>query len=73
MCLGVPGQIIEVHEGVATVECWGVRKSVKLEILTEPVAAGDYIVDHAGYAIRRIAPQDVADTIMMYEAVLSEA
>ena len=73
MCIGVPGQIIEVSEGVAIVDFWGVRKSVKLEILTEPVATGDYIVDHAGYAIRRIAPEDVADTVMMYEAVLAEA
>jgi hydrogenase expression/formation protein HypC len=73
MCLGVPGQIIEVHQGVAIVDFWGVRKPVKLEILTEAVSAGDFIVDHQGYAIRRIAPADVDNTLMMYEAVLSEA
>lgn len=72
MCLGAPGQVIRVHEGSATVDFWGTPKIVKLEILTEPVAAGDYIVEHAGYAIRRIAPADVADTLMMYEAVLAE-
>ena len=73
MCLGVPGQVVEVREGEAVVDFWGVRRLVKLEILTEPVSPGDYIVDHAGYAIRRIAPEDVADTVMMYEAVLAEA
>lgn len=48
MCLGVPGQVISVHEGTATVDFWGTRKIVKLEILTESVTAGDSIVDHAG-------------------------
>ena len=73
MCLGVPGQVVEVRDREAVVDFWGLRRIVKLEILTEPVSPGDYIVDHAGYAIRRIAPEDVADTVMMYEAVLAEA
>lgn len=73
MCLGVPGQIISVKEDEAIVDFWGIRKSVKLEILKETVVTGDYIVNHAGYAIRRIKPEDVADTMAMYEIVLSEA
>ena len=73
MCLGVPGQIVEIRGKVATVDFWGALKEVKLEILEEPVAAGDYIVNHAGYAIRRIAPAEVADTLAMYELVLCEA
>ena len=73
MCLGVPGQIISIEEKTAIVDFWGTRKAVKLEILEERVEAGDYIVDHAGYAIRRIKPEDVADTLAMYETVLAEA
>ena len=73
MCLGVPGQIVEVKGDVATVDFWGVQKSVKLEILKETVVAGDYIVNHAGYAIRLIKPEDVQDTLAMYEIVLTEA
>lgn len=73
MCLGVPGQIIEIHDKVAIVDFWGVRKEVRLDILEEPVSAGDTIVNHAGYAIRRIPPAEVADTLAMYEVVLCEA
>lgn len=73
MCLGMPGQIIEIEEKTAIVDFWGTRKRIKLEILTETVAAGDYIIDHEGYAIRRIPVEQVADTLLMYEAVLSEA
>jgi hydrogenase expression/formation protein HypC len=73
MCLGIPGQVVAVNGNVATVDFWGVRKDVKLEILETPVVPGDYIVNHAGYAIRRIEPSDVLDTLAMYEVVLSES
>ena len=73
MCLGIPGQVVEVRERIATVDFWGVRKDVKLDILETAVAPGDYIINHCGYAIRRIEPADVADTLGMYEVILSEA
>ena len=73
MCLGVPGQIVAIENKTATVDFWGTRKAVKLEIIEEIVIAGDYIVEHAGYAIRRIKPEDVADTLAMYETILAEA
>lgn len=73
MCLGVPGQILEVQGNTASVDFWGTRKTVKLDILTEPVVAGDTIIDHAGYAIRRIKPEDVLETMGLYEVILAEA
>jgi len=73
MCLGVPGEVVEVHGDQAVVDFWGTRKRVKLEILKETVIPGDYIVDHAGYAIRRIPTAEVAETLAMYEVVLCEA
>ena len=54
MCLGVPGKVIEVAGNVATVDFWGVRRQVQLDVIDEPVAPGDYILNHVGFAIRRI-------------------
>lgn len=73
MCLGVPGQIITISNTEATVDFWGVRKTVKLDNLTERVVPGDYVIDHAGYAVRRIPTADVADTLALYEVLLTEA
>jgi hydrogenase expression/formation protein HypC len=74
MCLGVPGQITEFRsENEATVSFWGVLKPVRLDNLTATVIVGDYIIDHAGYAVRRIPAADVADTLALYEVLLSEA
>jgi hydrogenase expression/formation protein HypC len=70
MCLGVPGRVIEVREFTATVDFWGVRKDVSLVIVDEPVAAGDYILNHVGFAIRRIPPESVEETLALYEMLL---
>jgi hydrogenase expression/formation protein HypC len=72
MCLGVPGRVIEVHDCTATVDFWGVRKEVRLDIVDEPVAPGDYILNHVGFAIRRIAPESVEETLALYEMLLRE-
>jgi hydrogenase expression/formation protein HypC len=72
MCLGVPGRVIEVHDAVATVDFWGVRKEVRLDIIDEPVAAGDYILNHVGFAIRRIPPESVDETLALYETLLND-
>ena len=72
MCLGVPGQVVEVEEFTAVVDFWGVRRRVRLELVDEPVQVGDYVLNHVGFAIRRIPPEDVALTLQMYEQLLKE-
>ena len=70
MCLGVPGRVIEVREFTATVDFWGVRKEVRLDIVDEVVAPGDYILNHVGFAIRRIPPEAVEETLALYDQLL---
>ena len=40
--------------------------------MSEPVTPGDYIITHCGVAVRKVAVEDVADTMVMYESVLAE-
>ena len=73
MCLGVPGRIVSVDGDIATVDFWGVRRQVRLDIVDEPVKAGDYILNHVGYAIRRIPEQEIGATLSLYEELLQHA
>ena len=73
MCLGVPGKVIEVDGLLATVDFWGVRKQIRLEVVDEPVQPGDYILNHVGYAIRRIPPGEIEATLSLYEELLARA
>lgn len=72
MCLGIPGRVIAVDGLVATVDFWGVKKQVRLEVIDEPVVPGDYVLNHVGYAIRRIPPEDIGETLAMYDELLAE-
>ncbi|MGE5413908.1 MAG: HypC/HybG/HupF family hydrogenase formation chaperone, partial [Syntrophomonadaceae bacterium] len=46
---------------------------VCLDIVDEPVSPGDYILNHVGFAIRRIPSEDIAQTLSLYESLLQEA
>ena len=73
MCLGVPGKVMAVDGLLATVDFWGLRKQIRLEVVDEPVQPGDYILNHVGYAIRRIPPGEIEATLALYEELLKHA
>ena len=73
MCLGVPGKVVKIEGGTATVDFWGVERLVRLDIVDEPVAPGDYVLNHVGFAIRRIPEADIEGTLAMYRQLLREA
>ena len=73
MCLGVPGLVVEVRERTAVVDFWGVRRETRLDVIDEPVAPGDYILNHVGFAIRKIPASDIQDTLALYDMLMKEA
>jgi hydrogenase expression/formation protein HypC len=72
MCLGVPGKVIAIDGNSATVDFWGVRRQVLLDVVDEPVAVGDYVLNHVGYAIRRIPESEIAETLALFEQLLAQ-
>jgi hydrogenase expression/formation protein HypC len=70
MCLGVPGRVVECDEFTALVDFWGVRRRIRLDLADEPVAVGDYVLNHVGFVIRRIPAEDVQTTLSMYEELV---
>ncbi len=70
MCLGVPGKVIAVDGLLATVDFFGVRRELRLDIVDQPVQVGDYVLNHVGYAIRRIPPEEAQETLALFDEVL---
>jgi len=73
MCLGVPGRVVEIKDGVAVVDFFGVRRETRLDVVDEPVVPGDYILNHVGFAIRKIPASEIDETLALYEQLLQEA
>jgi hydrogenase expression/formation protein HypC len=73
MCLGVPGRVISIDGDIALVDFWGVTKPVRLDVVDVPVAPGDYVLNHVGFAIRRIPPDEIGETLALYDELLRRA
>ena len=55
MCLSIPSKVIEIDENnVATVETLGVTRKVSLDLISEEVKVGEYVLIHVGYAMQKI-------------------
>jgi hydrogenase expression/formation protein HypC len=71
MCLGVPGRVVSVDGDIAQVDFWGVTKPIRLDVIDEPAVVGDYILNHVGFAIRRIPIEDIEATLALYEDLIT--
>ncbi len=73
MCLGIPGQIVEIvdtENRVAKVDVSGVRRNVDVGLLWEgpdAVGIGDWVLIHVGFAISRIDEAEAHETLRALE------
>jgi hydrogenase expression/formation protein HypC len=73
MCLGIPGQVIELVDrdaGLAKVDISGVRREVSVALVDEPAApleVGDWVLIHVGFALARIDEEDARETLALLE------
>ena len=72
MCLGVPGQIVDIvtvdEKIMANVDFVGEMKRVCLNYLPE-LAVGDYVIVHAGYALTKMTEEEADKTVRMMRDV----
>ena len=73
MCLGIPGQIVEITDAdncLATVQVAGVRRTINIVCVVDdahPAAAcvGDWVLVHVGFAMSRIDEAEAAQTLQI--------
>lgn len=67
MCLGIPGQIIEIVDEVnhiAKVEVSGVRRNINVALLIdEGIGPGDWVLIHVGFAMSKIDEMEAQETL----------
>ncbi len=83
MCLGIPGQVVELmveHPDLARVDVSGVKRAINIGLLEdEDVQPGDWVLIHVGFAMSKIDEDEAIATRRQlermgqdYEAELEE-
>jgi hydrogenase expression/formation protein HypC len=64
MCLGIPGQLVELcddNDQLARVEISGVRRVINIGLLEDEVLVpGDWVLIHVGFAMSKIDEEEAA-------------
>jgi hydrogenase expression/formation protein HypC len=77
MCLGIPGQIVEitdVNQKLALVNVGGVKRQVNIACIVDddyPAESciGDWVLIHVGFALNRIDEQEAAETLQLLKEI----
>lgn len=67
MCLAIPMEVESITDNEAQVRVANVRTSVRLDIIDEQPQVGDFIIVHAGFALRRIDRQEGLETLKLFQ------
>jgi hydrogenase expression/formation protein HypC len=73
MCLGIPGEVIELlpdRPDLARVNVSGVRRVVNVGLLErEGVAPGDWVLIHVGFALSKIDEEEARSALAFLEGL----
>jgi hydrogenase expression/formation protein HypC len=73
MCLAVPMEVLQIDGDMAEVEHGGVKMTVSLMVCDFPPQVGDYVIVHAGFAIRRVDPQEAQESLKLLTELVAAA
>ena len=75
MCLAVPAEIIAIEDQIATCRVGEGNTTVtaSLMVLDEEINIGDYLIIHAGFAIRKLDAVEAKETLQILRDVIAAA
>jgi hydrogenase expression/formation protein HypC len=68
MCLSIPVRIVSIDGVMAEVSAGGTLFKAGLHMI-ENAEVGDYILLHAGFAIRKISEKEAGETLKLFEEI----
>ena len=62
MCLAVPSKIVKIENQLGVIDVEGVTRETNL-VLIEDARVGDFVIVHAGFAIRKIDEAEALESL----------
>lgn len=73
MCLSIPSKILEIDElNNALVDTLGVKRKVNLDLISEPLKEGDFVLIHVGVAMEKIDREAALLSIKTYQEIVDK-
>ena len=73
MCLGIPGEIVELAAGqpdLAKVDVSGVRRMINIGLLADdPPVPGEWVLIHVGFALSKIDEDEAAAALEFLQGI----
>lgn len=73
MCLGIPGEVVEIlvdHTDLAMVDVSGVKRAINIGLLDkDEVGPGDWILIHVGFALSKIDEEEAKAALEFLEGI----
>jgi hydrogenase expression/formation protein HypC len=73
MCLGIPGQVVELHAeqpDLAKVDVSGVKRMINIGLLSDnPPKPGEWVLIHVGFALSKIDEAEAAAAMEFLESI----
>ena len=73
MCLGIPGEVVELHPeqpDLAKVDVSGVRRMINIGLLSDdPPVPGEWVLIHVGFALSKIDENEAAAAMQFLEGI----
>ena len=68
MCLAIPMKIQSIHGPSATCEAGGLTQTIRMDFIKD-ACPGDYVMDHAGFAIQKMSEKEAIDNFQLLEEI----
>jgi hydrogenase expression/formation protein HypC len=73
MCLGIPGEVVEIlpdRPDLARVTVSGVRRAINVGLLeNDPPRPGDWVLIHVGFALSKIDEEEAQEVLRFLEQI----
>lgn len=73
MCLSIPSKVISIDKNnFAEVDTLGIRRGVSLDLISDEVKVGDFVLIHVGFAMQKIDEKLALESLELYKQIADE-
>ena len=74
MCLAIPSKVISIDKdkNTAMLDTMGVKREASLDLMSEEVNVGEFVLLHIGFVISKIDEQSAIKSLKIYDEIVRE-